>query len=248
MYAINHLATGLLTIGSAPPPHFSYSKMDMPTSRALASYCHFSRTEVYKNVFIVLLADLSAVSSSVPLSNVGFSCRFSSSAVKATWTSTLSTKHWILHSTTQVENIITSDEDQSKWEACRQVLSAFNFSAEEKDKILGKAFGLVHSPYWGEERKKEVPKFETINEILDYLRTLNLSDDDLSKLLKKFPEVLGCNLEQELKANVKILDEQWSIEGKSLRNLLLRNPKVLGYNVDCKGDCMAQCTRCWVRF
>jgi hypothetical protein len=134
------------------------------------------------------------------------------------------------------------------WEACRQALSVFNFGDEEKDKILGKAFGLVHSPYWGEDRKKEVPKFETVNEILEYLRSLNLSDDDLSKLLKKFPEVLGCNLEEELKVNIKILEQQWSIEGKSLRNLLLRNPKVLGYNVDCKGDCMAQCTRCWVRF
>jgi hypothetical protein len=134
------------------------------------------------------------------------------------------------------------------WEACRQALSVFNFSDEEKDKILGKAFGLVHSPYWGEDRKKEVPKSETVNGILQYLRSLNLSDEDLSKLLKKFPEVLGCNLEEELKVNIKILEQQWSIEGKSLRNLLLRNPKVLGYNVDCKGDCMAQCTRCWVRF
>lgn len=193
-------------------------------------------------------ADISATSSSVPLSIVGFSSRFSPSAAKATWTSTLSIKHWILHSTTQIENIITSNEDQSMWEACRQALSAFTFTVEEKDKILGKAFGLVHSPYWGEERKKEVPKFETVNGILDYLRSLSLTDDDLSKLLKKFPEVLGCNLEEELKANVKILEEQWGVEGKSLRNLLLRNPKVLGYNVDCKGDCMAQCTRCWVRF
>ncbi|KAJ1424907.1 Transcription termination factor, mitochondrial/chloroplastic [Sesbania bispinosa] len=193
-------------------------------------------------------ADLAAASSSISLSNIRFSCRFSPRVAKATWTSNLSTKHWILHSTAQIENIITSDEDQSMWEACKQALSAFNFSDEEKDKILGKAFGLVHSPYWGEERKKEVPKFETVNGTLDYLRSLNLSDEDLSKLLKKFPEVLGCNLEEELKANIKILDEQWGIKGKSLRNLLLRNPKVLGYNVDCKGDCMAQCTRCWVRF
>jgi len=134
------------------------------------------------------------------------------------------------------------------WEACKQALSAFNFSDEEKDKILGKAFGLVHSPYWGEERKTEVPKFETVNGILDYLSSLNLSDDDLSKLLKKFPEILGCNLEEELKGNVKILEEKWGIDGNSLRKLLLRNPKVLGYNVDCKGDCIAQCTRCWARF
>ncbi|XP_061366607.1 uncharacterized protein LOC133309796 isoform X2 [Gastrolobium bilobum] len=198
--------------------------------------------------FFYCKADLSAASSSIPLPIIRFPCRLSPSVAKATWTSNLSFKHWILHSTAQIENIITSDEDQSMWEACRQALSAFNFSDEEKDKILGKAFGLVHSPYWGEERKKEIPKFETVNGILDYLRSLTLSDDDMSKLLKKFPEVLGCNLEEDLKGNVKILEEQWGIKGKTLRNLLLRNPKVLGYNVDCKGDCMAQCTRCWVRF
>ena len=134
------------------------------------------------------------------------------------------------------------------WEACKQALSAFNFSDEEKDQILGKAFGLIHSPYWREERNKEVLKFKTVNGILDYMRSLNLSDNDLSKLLKKFPEVLGCNLEEELKGNVKILEEQWSIKGNSLRKLLLRNPKVLGYNIDCKGDYIAPCTRCWARF
>uniref|UniRef100_M1AJ23 Uncharacterized protein n=2 Tax=Solanum TaxID=4107 RepID=M1AJ23_SOLTU len=51
-----------------------------------------------------------------------------------------------------------------------------------------------------------------------------------------------------MKTNVEILAKQWGIEGKTLRNLLLRNPKVLGYNVDCKGDCVAKCTRCWARF
>ncbi|RZB86388.1 hypothetical protein D0Y65_026446 [Glycine soja] len=77
---------------------------------------------------------------------------------------------------------------------------------------------------------------------------VSITDDDLSKLLKKFPEVLGCNLEEELKGNVKILEEQSCIKGNSLRKLLLRNPKFLGYNVDCKGDYIAQCTRCWARF
>lgn len=141
-----------------------------------------------------------------------------------------------------------SNEDAEKWAACREALSVFNFSIEEQDKILGKAFGQIRSPYWGEERKVEVPGYQTVNEILDYLRSLGLSDDDLSKLIKKFPEVLGCSLENELKNNVQVLEKQWGIIGKPLRNLLLRNPKVLGYNVDCKGDCMAQCTRCWARF
>ncbi|KAK3025416.1 hypothetical protein RJ639_040843 [Escallonia herrerae] len=169
-------------------------------------------------------------------------------AVGVAWTSNLASRIWKLHSTAQDGNTALSSDDRKTWDACRKALSTFEFSVEEEDKILGKAFGLVHSPYWSEERDKEMPKFEVVNDILDYLRSLNLSNDDLCKLLKKFPEVLGCNLEGELMTNVQVLEKQWGIKGKSLRNLLLRNPKVLGYNVDCKGDCMAQCTRCWVRF
>ncbi|KAJ6764029.1 CGI-12 PROTEIN-RELATED [Salix purpurea] len=117
-----------------------------------------------------------------------------------------------------------------------------------KTRYLEKHLVMCILPYWGEQRKQEVPKFEIVCETLDYLRSLGLSDDDLFKLLKKFPEVLGCSLEHDLKTNVKILEKDWGIKGKSLQKLLLRNPKALGYNVDCKGDCIAQCTRCWARF
>lgn len=181
-------------------------------------------------------------------SNVRFSYHLPKYMIKDVRRQIPRPRKWEIHSTAQVESLILSDEDQKTWEACRQALSMFNFSVEEQDKMLGKAFGHIHSPYWGEDRKKEVPNIETVNEILEYLRTLGLSDEDLFKLLKKFPEALGCDLEQELKPNVQLLDKEWGIQGKSLRNLLLRNPKVLGYNVDCKGDCMAKCTRCWVRF
>ncbi|CAN7116464.1 unnamed protein product [Brassica rapa subsp. narinosa] len=153
---------------------------------------------------------------------------------------------WIVVcSPTQVE---TSGDEPKTWEECKEALSRFDFSVEEQDKILGKAFGHIHSPYWTEERVKENPKVEALNHVLEFLRSLGLSDEDLHKVLKKFPEVLGCSLEEEMKPNIGILENQWGITGKSLRSLLLRNPKVLGYNVDCKGDCIAQCTRCWVRF
>ncbi|XP_050378833.1 uncharacterized protein LOC126796110 isoform X2 [Argentina anserina] len=173
---------------------------------------------------------------------------FSQSLNRAACAPSISKKKWVLHSTAENRNVTLTDDDRKTLEACLDALSALSISTEEGDKILGKAFGLIHSPYWGEERKNKVPKFEIVCEKMDYLRSLNLSDDDLSKLLKKFPEVLGCNLEHEMKTNVQLLEKQWGIKGKSLRNLLLRNPRVLGYNVDCKGDCIAQCTRCWVRF
>lgn len=169
-------------------------------------------------------------------------------AIRGNSSSHSPSKRWVICSMAQVESITLSDEEKKKWEACREALSTFNFSIEEEDKMLGKAFGHIHSPYWYEERQREIPEFSTVNEILEYLRDLSLSDDDIRKLLKKFPEVIGCSFEHELKPNVQILEKDWGIKGKTLQKLLLRNPKVLGYNVDCKGDCMAKCTRCWVRF
>jgi hypothetical protein len=193
-------------------------------------------------------ADLATAKPNIVLLNVNLSNGLPQDVLRGSRSTNFSPKKWVIRSTAQIENLSLSDEDRKTWEACREALSAFDFSVEEEDKILGKAFGQFHSPYWGEERKGEVPKLEVVNEILDYLRGLSLSNDDICKLLKKFPEVLGCSLEHELKTNVQILGKEWGIKGKTLRNLLLRNPKVLGYNVDCKGDCMAQCTRCWVRF
>ncbi|XP_038695754.1 uncharacterized protein LOC119992973 isoform X2 [Tripterygium wilfordii] len=192
--------------------------------------------------------DLTTAPPIIGLLNVNVSIGHSPKALEGAESRHHSFRKWAICSTAQTANITLSGEDRTTWEACRKALSTFNFSVEEEDKMLGKAFGHIHSPYWSEERKIEVPNFETVNGNLDYLRSLSLSDDDLLKLLKKFPEVLGCSLEHELKTNVKTLEKEWGIEGKSLRKLLLRNPKVLGYNVDCKGDCMAKCTRCWVRF
>ncbi|CAL2277311.1 unnamed protein product [Prunus armeniaca] len=90
-----------------------------------------------------------------------------------------SPKRWVLHSTAEIENTALTDEERKTWEACQEAISAFSITIEEGDKILGKAFGLVHSPYWGEIRKKEVPTIEIVKEKLDYLRSLSLSDDDL---------------------------------------------------------------------
>ncbi|CAN0928271.1 hypothetical protein LINGRAHAP2_LOCUS36380 [Linum grandiflorum] len=160
----------------------------------------------------------------------------------------LESTSWAVNSTAKSETLPLTDQDQTTWDSCREVLSGFDFDINDQDKMLGKAFGHVASPYWGEDRKQEVPTYEVVKGIVDYLKGLGLSDEDLAKVLKKFPEVMGCSLEEDLKKNVGILEKEWGIKGKTLRSLLVRNPRVLGFNIDCKGDCMAQCTRCWVRF
>ncbi|KAK6938531.1 Transcription termination factor, mitochondrial/chloroplastic [Dillenia turbinata] len=203
-------------------------------------------------LFLYSQPDFAAAGPNILMANVSFQNPIARNIVKGSSASILISKKWELHSTKQVNNIALSDEEKKTWESCRQALSAFEFSVQEDDKILGKAYGQLQSPYWGEERKREVPKLEVVHDILDYLRSLSLSDNDLCKLLKKFPEVLGCNLTDEIKTNVQILEDQWGIKGKPLRNLLLRNPKVLGYNLDCKGvfylgEVLAAAFFAWIR-
>ncbi|MBA0855345.1 hypothetical protein Goshw_012320, partial [Gossypium schwendimanii] len=222
----------LLAILFHSSSHFSHSAGMLGNSLASSLLTFDSATSCF------CVPDVATSAPNIVPFSVTFSSRLPQTVIRRVGSSHFSPHKWAINVNTEGKT----------WEACRQVLSAFGFSNEEEDKILGKAFGHVHSPYWGEERKKEEPRFEIVNEILEYLRSLGLSDDDLRKLLKKFPEVLGCDIEHELRTNVQILEKDWGIKGKSLKNLLLRNPKVLGYNVDCKGDCMAQCTRCWVRF
>lgn len=75
-------------------------------------------------------------------------------------------------------------------------------------------------------RANKVPSYEIVCETLDYLRSLGLidDDDDLYEFLKKFPGVLiSCGLEHELRSDVKILEKDQGIKGKSLQKLLLRN-------------------------
>jgi hypothetical protein len=42
------------------------------------------------------------------------------------------------------------------------VLTPLGFSSEDAEKMLKKAFGWTQSPYWSEEREKEVPTTEAV--------------------------------------------------------------------------------------
>eukprot|EP00873_Tetraselmis_striata_P011066 jgi/Tetstr1/431330/TSEL_021021.t1 len=54
--------------------------------------------------------------------------------------------------------------------------------------------------------------------------------------------------EQMEEANVTELEKTWKIKGPTLSATLKRRPEILGYNVDCLGNCLGECNRCWVRF
>jgi len=70
----------------------------------------------------------------------------------------------------------------------------------------------------------------------------------MATVLTKFPEVLALDVASQLQKNVDTLQSQWFVRGLALKKLLRTQPQVLGYNVDCGGDCQGDCNRCWVRF
>lgn len=95
---------------------------------------------------------------------------------------------------------------------------------------------------------KQPADLQQIIAALQFLSQLGMTDEQLVKAVKTFPEVLGCDVQQQLQANVDKLYVDWKLQGDVLVKAVLRNPAVLGYNVDCMGDCAGECNRCWARF
>ena len=91
-------------------------------------------------------------------------------------------------------------------------------------------------------------EFVQVQEKLDYLRGLGLSNEQLHQVVKQFPETVGLDLEKRMKPNVELMGKQFFIKGKMLPKTLARKPQALGYAVDCEGDCQGDCTRCWSHF
>jgi hypothetical protein len=83
---------------------------------------------------------------------------------------------------------------------------------------------------------------------LAFLSELGLQQAEVTKVLKTFPELLGCDVEQQLRKNCQKLTNDWKLKGKVLAKAVVRSPAVLGYTIDCMGDCAGECNRCWARF
>jgi hypothetical protein len=95
---------------------------------------------------------------------------------------------------------------------------------------------------------KQPADLQQVIAALHFLSQLGMTDEQVVKTVKNFPEVLGCDVQQQLQANVDKLYVDWKLQGDVLVKAVLRNPAVLGYNLDCMGDCAGECNRCWARF
>lgn len=128
------------------------------------------------------------------------------------------------------------------------ILIEIGLERPDAEKFLTRAYGWGSQAYWRKEKVEEVPDPENLQACISYLNDLGLEDADLMGVIKKFPEVLGCDVETRLKNNVAVLENQWKMKGMVITNTLKRKPEILGFTIDCYGDCAGECNRCWVRF
>jgi hypothetical protein len=126
---------------------------------------------------------------------------------------------------------------------------ALGFTADEAELMVRKALAWGFKGYWRTEKVRAEPMPEAQAARLAYLRDeLQLSDDALRKVLTAFPEALGLDVKQRMLPNVAFLARSYRLEGPTLAGVLERKPQVLGNTVDCAGDCVGECNRCWARF
>lgn len=99
------------------------------------------------------------------------------------------------------------------------------------------------------EQVEEAPSEQQVQQALDFLTSqLNLQAAEVKKVVKAFPEVVACDVANQLQANMSKLEKDWKLTGQVAAKAVVRSPAVLGYNVDCEGTCIGECNRCWARF
>ena len=133
------------------------------------------------------------------------------------------------------------------WTPCRERLASLGLSDDDADDALKAAFGWSKQSYWRKTVVKETPTIDMVEERLGVLAGLGMTDAEVGAVVNKFPEVLGCSASL-LERNVEHVQRTFFVKNKALVNTIKRKPEVLGNIVDCEGNCVGDCNRCWVRF
>lgn len=78
---------------------------------------------------------------------------------------------------------------------------------------------------------------------------LAMDGEMAAAVVASFPECLALDGDgAAVRAAVAKLASDWKMVGPTAARAIARTPRVLGYTVDCAGDCIGECDRCWVRF
>eukprot|EP00741_Cyanophora_paradoxa_P020867 tig00021318_g20145.t1 len=143
---------------------------------------------------------------------------------------------------------LTGDEAESFKQSVEAVAAASGVDESAAAAAVARAFGWSNQSYWCGEKENEAPPAGQVAGVLSLLSELGFDADGVKFLVEKFPEVLGLDIEKRLKRALVKLEYDYGISGSTLIGVVKREPRVLGYNLDCGGDCAGECHRCWVRF
>ncbi len=79
---------------------------------------------------------------------------------------------------------------------------------------------------------------------------LSMAPPDAAAVVEAFPECLALPGEPggAIRGVLAKLKQDWKMTGGTAARAVGRTPRVLGYTIDCLGDCVGECDRCWVRF
>jgi mTERF len=148
---------------------------------------------------------------------------------------------------------ILTDDELGVWAAVVAEVRSVDPTALDggEDAIVSKAFGWgpTSQRFWRGDVVQEIPSSARVGASLAFLRDeLGITDPDIAAMLKKFPELLRLDVQDRMRANVEFMQTTWNITGSRLVEAVKSQPQVLGFDVDCGGDCQSECARCWARF
>lgn len=140
--------------------------------------------------------------------------------------------------------------DAAAWAAtAAAVATALATDESEADTLLARAHGWTASPYLRGSLTDAVPDPAAVSAALAVLTDdLGLDVADAAAVVRAFPETLSRDADARLRANLGVLAKQWKMGAAAQAAAVKRAPRILGYTIDCAGDCAGECDRCWVRF
>ena len=120
-------------------------------------------------------------------------------------------------------------------------------SEEESASAVREAFGWGKQTYWRQSKVEERPAPDAMDATVAVLLDLGMTEEEVCEIVRAFPEFLGCDADL-VRKNVDYVTKTFFVRNKALLSTLSRKPQVLGNTVDCEGNCVGECNRCWVRF
>ena len=77
---------------------------------------------------------------------------------------------------------------------------------------------------------------------------LGMSWPDAAAIVEAFPECLALDDDgSAARGVVQKLAADWRMKGAAAARAVGRTPRMLGFTLNCEGDCVGLCDRCWVR-